>query len=143
MLWQGEISQQAAAIKAVQRLRSLVAFLQGQGIKDAASWLQWRDTAVLQGAQQAPDTLHTLLWHLDSGRCDVPWVLMFARRVLGQAPAHGHIMLAVQEMAEVMSLSVKSLARRIAWHERLYQALEDEPEFRLAWWRCVKRTLQV
>lgn len=146
LLWQGEISQQAAAIKAVQRLRSLVAFLQGQGIKDAASWLQWRDTAdaqaVLQGAQQAPDTLHTLLWHLDSGRCDVPWVLMFARRVLGQAPAHGHIMLAVQEMAEAMSLSAKSLAKRIAWHERLFQALGDAPELRLVWWRCVKRTLQ-
>ena len=148
LLWQGEITQQAAVLKAVQRLRHLVAFLQSQGITDAASWLQWRDSAdaqaVVHGAShQAPDTVHALLWHLDSGRCDVPWVLMFARRVLGQAPAHGHIMLAIQEMAEAMNLSAKALARRIAWHERLFQALEDVPEFRLAWWRCVKRTLQV
>ncbi|PIG08291.1 hypothetical protein CLU84_1134 [Comamonas sp. 26] len=147
LLWQGEITQPASTIKAVQRLRSLVTFLQGQGVTDAASWLQWRDTAdaqaVLQGAQhQPPDTINALLWHLDSGRCDVPWVLMFARRGLSQAPAHGHIMLAVQEMAEAMDLSAKALARRIAWHERLFQALDDMPEFRLAWWRCVKRTLQ-
>ena len=131
----------------MQRLRSIVAFLQSQGITDAARWLQWRDSAdaqaVVHGAShQAPDTVHALLWHLDSGRCDVPWVLMFARRVLGQAPAHGHVMLAIQEIAEAMSLSAKALARRIAWHERLFQALEDVPEFRLAWWRCVKRTLQ-
>lgn len=147
LLWQGEIAPPASAVKAVQRLRSLVAFLQGQGITNAASWLQWRDTAdaqaVLLGAPyQAPDTVNTLLWHLDSGRCDLPWVLIFARRVLGQAPAHGHIMLAVQEMAEAMNLSAKALARRIAWHERLFQALGDMPECRLAWWRGVKRTLQ-
>ena len=55
---------------------------------------------------------------------------------------HGHVMLAIQEMAEAMNLSAKALARRIAWHERLFQALGDVPEFRLAWWRCVKRTLQ-
>lgn len=147
LLWQGEIAQQAAALKAVQRLRSLVAFLQSQGITDAASWLQWRDSAdvqaVVHGAPyQAPETINALLWHLDSGRCDVPWVLMFTRRVLGQAPAHGHAMLAIQEMAEVMNLSAKVLARRIAWHERLFQALGDEPELRLTWWRCVQRTLQ-
>lgn len=147
LLWQGEITQQAAALKAAQRLRSLVAFLQSQGITDAVSWLQWRDSAdaqaVVHGApHQAPETIHALLWHLDSGRCNVPWVLMFARRVLGQAPAHGHIMLAIQEMAEAMNLSAKALARRIAWHERLFQALGDVPELRLAWWRCVKRTLQ-
>ena len=147
LLWQGEISQPVAALKAVQRLRHLVAFLQSQGITDAASWLQWRDSvdaqAVVHGApHQAPETIHALLWHLDSGRCDVPWVLTFARRVLGQAPAHGHVMLAIQEMAEAMNLSAKALARRIAWHERLFQALCDVPEFRLAWWRCVKRTLQ-
>ncbi|WP_238592603.1 MULTISPECIES: hypothetical protein [Comamonas] len=146
LLWQGEITQQTSAIKAVQRLRSIVAFLQSQGITDTASWLQWRDSAdaqvVVHGApHQAPETIHALLWHLDSGRCDVPWVLMFAKRVLGQAPAHGHIMLAIQEMAEAMNLSAKALARRIAWHERLFQALGDVPEFRLAWWRCVKRTL--
>ena len=148
LLWQGEITQQAAVLKAVQRLRSLVAFLQSQGIADAARWLQWRDSAdaqaVVHGApHQAPETINALLWHLDSGRCDVPWVLMFAKRVLGQAPAHGHVMLAMQEMAEAMNLSAKALARRIAWHERLFQALGDVPEFRLAWWRCVKRTLQV
>ncbi|KKI12413.1 hypothetical protein XA67_19735 [Comamonas thiooxydans] len=147
LLWQGEITQPVAALKAVQRLRRLVAFLQSQGLTDAASWLQWRDSAdaqaVVHGApHQAPETIYALLWHLDSGRCDVPWVLMFARRVLDQAPAHGHIMLAIQEMAEAMNLSAKALARRIAWHERLFQALEDVPEFRLAWWRCVKRTLQ-
>lgn len=147
LLWQGEITQQVAALKAVQRLSRLAAFLQSLGITDAASWLQWRNStdaqAVVHGApHQAPDTVHALLWHLDSGRCDVPWVLMFARRVLGQAPAHGHIMLAVQEMAEAMNLSAKVLARRIAWHERLFQALGDVPELRLAWWRCVKRTLQ-
>ncbi|UUC92729.1 hypothetical protein [Comamonas sp. C11] len=147
LLWQGEIASPAFVIKAVQRLRSLVAFLQGQGITNAASWLQWRDTAdaqaVLQGTQHLPTgTINALLWHLDSGRCDVPWVLMFARRVLGQAPAHGHIMLAVQEMAEAMDLSAKTLARRIAWHERLFQALGDVPELRLVWWRCAKRTLQ-
>ncbi len=147
LLWQGEITQQAAVLKAVQRLRHLVAFLQSQGITDASSWLQWRDSAdaqaVVHGAShQAPDTVHALLWHLDSGRCDVPWVLMFARRVLGQAPAYGHAMLAIQEMAEAMNLSAKALARRIAWHERLFQALGDVPELRLAWWRCVKRTLQ-
>ncbi len=147
LLWQSEITQQTSAIKAVQRLRSIVAFLQSQGITDAASWLQWRDSAdaqaVVHGApHQAPDTVHALLWHLDSGRCDVPWVLMFAKRVLGQAPAHGHIMLAIQEMAEAMNLSAKALARRIAWHERLVQALGDVPELRLAWWRCMKRTLQ-
>jgi hypothetical protein len=110
--------------------------LQSQGITDAASWLQWRDSAdaqaVVHGApHQAPDTIHALLWHLDSGRCDVPWVLMFARRVLGQAPAHGHVMLAIQEMAEAMNLSAKALARRIAWHERLFQALGDVPDFDL------------
>lgn len=147
LLWQGEIAPPASAIKAVQRLRCLVAFLQGQGITNAASWLQWRDTAdaqaVLQSTQHLPtDTINALLWYLDSGRCDVPWVLVFGRRVLGQAPAHGHILLAVQEMAEAMSLSAKALARRIAWHERLFQALGDVPELRLAWWRCVKRTLQ-
>lgn len=147
LLWQGEITQPVAALKVVQRLRHLVAFMQSQGITDAASWLQWRDSAdaqaVVHNAQhQARETIHALLWHLDSGRCDVPWVLMFARRVLGQAPAHGHIMLAIQEMAEVTNLSAKVLARRIAWHERLFQALGDVPEFRLAWWRCVKRTLQ-
>lgn len=147
LLWQGEITQQTSAIKAVQRLRSIVAFLQSQGIKDAASWLQWRDSADAQAVvhgtpHQAPDAVHALLWHLDSGRCDVPWVLTFARRVLGLAPAHGHVMLAVQEMAEAMNLSAKALARRIAWHERLFQALGDVPELRLAWWRCMKRTLQ-
>ncbi|WP_304352136.1 hypothetical protein [Comamonas testosteroni] len=147
LLWQGEITQQVAALKAVQRLRSIVTFLQSQGITDAASWLQWWDSAnaqvVVQCAQhEAPDTINALLWHLDGGRCDVPWVLMFARRVLGQAPAHGHIMLAVQEMADAMSLNAKALARRIAWHERLHQALDDVPELRLAWWRCLKRTLQ-
>jgi len=147
LLWQGKITQQVAALKAVQRLRHLVAFLQSQGITDAASWLQWRDSvdaqAVVHGAShQEPDTVNALLWHLDSVRCDVPWVLTFARRVLGQAPAYGHIMLAVQEMAEAMNLSAKALARRIAWHERLFQALGDVPELRLAWWRCVKRTLQ-
>ena len=147
LLWQGEISQQAAALKAVQRLRRLVAFLQSQGITDAASWLQWRDSAdaqaVVHGAShQAPDTIHALFWHLDSGRCDVPWVLKFARRVLGQAPAHGHLMLAVQEMAEAMGLSAKALARRIAWHERQFQALDDAPTLRLYWWQGVKRTLK-
>jgi hypothetical protein len=146
LLWQGEVTQSVSAIKAVQRLRGLVAFLQSQGVTDAAGWLQWRDSAdaqaLVHGAQdQAPDTTHALLWHLDSGRCDVPWVLMFARRVLGQAPAHGHIMLAIQEMAEAMSLSAKALAKSIAWHERLFQALGDVPELRLTWWRCVKRTL--
>ena len=148
LLWQGETTQQVVAIKAVQRLRNLVTFLQSQGITDAARWLQWRDSAdaqaVVHGApHQAPETINALLWHLDSVRCDVPWVLMFAKRVLGQAPAHGHVMLAMQEMAEAMNLSAKALARRIAWHERLFQALGDVPEFRLAWWRCVKRTLQV
>lgn len=147
LLWQGEIALPASAIKAVQRLRCLVAFLQGQGITNVASCLQWRDTAdaqaVLQGAQHLPtDTINALLWHLNSGHCDVPWVLTFARRVLGQAPAQGHIMLAVQEMAEAMDLDVKALARRIAWHERLFQALGDAPELRLVWWRCVKRALQ-
>ena len=147
LLWQGEITQQAAVLKAVQRLRHLVAFLQSQGITDAARWSQWRDSAdaqaVVHGAShQEPDTVNALLWHLDSVRCDVPWVLTFARRVLGQAPAYGHIMLAVQEMAEAMNLGAKTLARRIAWHERLFQALGDVPELRLAWWRCVKRTLQ-
>ncbi len=136
LLWQGEITQQAAALKAVQRLRRLVAFLQSQGITDAASWLQWRDSAdaqaVVHGAShQEPDTVNALLWHLDSGRCDVPWVLTFARRVLGQAPAYGHIMLAVQEMAEAMNLSAKALARRIAWHERQFQALDDAPAFKV------------
>ena len=146
LLWQGEIAL-PAAIKAVQRLRCLVMFLQGQGVTNAASWLQWRDSAdaqaVLQGAQHLPaDMIAALVWFLDLGRCDVPWVLKFARRVLGQAPAHGHIMLAIQEIAEAMGLSAKALAMRIAWHERLYQALDDGPEQRLAWWRCVKRTLQ-
>lgn len=116
LLWQGEITQPVAALKAAQRLRCLVAFLQSQGITDAASWLQWRDLAdaqaVVHGATyQAPDTIHALLWHLDSGRCDVPWVLTFARRVLGQGPAHGHVMLAILEMAEAMNLSAKVLAR--------------------------------
>lgn len=147
LLWQGEITQQAAALKAVQRLRSLVAFLQNQSVTDAARWLQWRDSADAQAvvhdvSHQEADTINALLWHLGSVRCDVPWVLMFARRVLGQAPAHGHVMLAIQEMAEAMNLSAKALARRIAWHERLFQALGDVPERRLAWWRCVKRTLQ-
>lgn len=147
LLWQGEITQQAAALKAAQRLRSLVTFLQSQGITETARWLQWRDSAdaqaVVHGAShQAPETIHAVLWHLASGRCDVPWVLTFARRVLGQAPAHGHVMLAIQEMAEAMNLSAKVLARRIAWHERLFQALGDVSDLRLAWWRCVKRTLQ-
>lgn len=146
LLWQGAITQPAFALKAVQRLRSLVMFLKSQGVTDATSWLQWRGTAdaqaVIQNAQQAPGTLNAVLWHLDCGRCDVPWVLMFAKRVLGQAPAHGHIMLAIQEMAEAMNLSAKALARRIALHERLFQALGDVPELRLAWWRGVKRTLQ-
>ncbi|KGH31221.1 hypothetical protein P353_06830 [Comamonas testosteroni] len=148
LLWQGEIDSPASALKAVKRLRSLVAFLQGQGITDAASWLQWRDVADAQAVvrdapHQAPETIYALLWHLDSGRCDVPWVLTFARRVLGQAPAHGHVMLSIQEMADAMNLSTKALTRRIAWHERLFQALSDVPELRQAWWRCMKLTLQV
>ncbi|WP_255439393.1 hypothetical protein [Comamonas sp. Z3] len=147
LLWHGEIAQSACAIKAVQCLRSLVTFLETLGLTNAASWLQWRDSAdaqaVLQGAQHLPaDMIAALVWFLDLGRCDVPWVLKFARRVLGQAPAHGHIMLAIQEIAEAMGLSARALARRIAWHERLYRALDDGPEQRLAWWRCVKRTLQ-
>lgn len=144
LLWQGEITQPAFAPKAVQRLRSLAAFLEGQGVTGATSWLQWRDSTdaqeVVQNALNQPAVMiEALLWHLDSGRCDVPWVLTFARRVLGQAPAHGHILLAVQEMAEAMD---KALAGRIAWHERLFQALGDAPELRLVWWRCVKRILQ-
>ena len=102
-----------------------------------------RLVVLLQQYGPAEDAeLALLLWHLDSVRCDVPWVLTFARRVLGQAPAYGHIMLAVQEMAEAMNLSAKALARRIAWHERQFQALDDAPALRLSWWQSVKRTLQ-
>ncbi len=51
-------------------------------------------------------------------------------------------MLAVQEMAEAMGLSARALARRIAWHERQFQALDDAPPLRLYWWQGVKRTLK-
>ena len=51
-------------------------------------------------------------------------------------------MLAVQEMAEAMGLSARALARRIAWHERQFQALDDAPTLRLYWWQGVKRTLK-
>ncbi|MDO4969634.1 MAG: hypothetical protein Q4E66_09290 [Comamonadaceae bacterium] len=66
LLWQSEISQQVAALKAVQRLRRLVTFLQSQGITDAASWLQWRDLADAQAvvhsaSHQAPDTVAVAL----------------------------------------------------------------------------------
>ena len=119
LLWQGAVSQPEAARKAVRLLRGLTTFLQGQGISNAASWLQWREAvqvqSIAQEAREEPvETVRALLWHLDSVRCDVPWVLTFARRVLGQAPAYGHIMLAVQEMAEAMNLGAKTLARRIA-----------------------------
>ena len=147
LLWQGAVSQPEAARKAVRLLRGLTTFLQGQGISNAASWLQWREAvqvqSIAQEAREEPvETVRALLWHLDSVRCDVPWVLTFARRVLGQAPAYGHIMLAVQEMAEAMNLGAKTLARRIAWHERQFQALDDAPALRLSWWQSVKRTLQ-
>ena len=147
LLWQGAVSAPEAARKAVRHLRGLATFLQSQGIVDAASWLHWREVvpvpALVQSAgEQAPETVHGVLWHLNHGRCDVPWVMRFAKRVLGQSPAHGHIMLAVQEMADAMSLSAKALARRIAWHERQFQALDDAPALRLSWWQSVKRTLQ-
>lgn len=147
LLWQGAVSDPEVACKAVRHLRGLATFLQRQGISDAASWLQWREAvqvqSIAQGAIEEPvETARAVLWHLDHGRCDVPWVLRFAKRVLGQAPAHGHIMLAVQEMAETMGLSAQALARRIAWHERQYQALDDAPALRLHWWQSVKRALQ-
>ena len=93
LLWQGEVSEAGMARKAVRILRGLTAFLQGQGITDAASWLQWREAvqvqSIAQEAREEPvETVRAVLWHLDHGRCDVPWVLKFARRVLGQAPAH-------------------------------------------------------
>lgn len=147
LLWRGAVSETEEASKAVRHLRGLATFLQRQGITDAASWLHWRDVvpvqAVVQSAnEQAPETVHAVLWHLNHGRCDVPWVMRFAKRVLGHAPAHGHIMLAVQEMADAMSLSAQALARRIAWHERQFQALDDAPALRLCWWQGVRRTLQ-
>ena len=147
LLWQGAVSQPEAARKAVRLLRGLTTFLQGQGISNAACWLQWREAvqvqSIAQEAREEPvETVRAVLWHLDHGRCDVPWVLKFARRVLGQAPAHGHLMLAVQEMAEAMGLSARALARRIAWHERQFQALDDAPTLRLYWWQGVKRTLK-
>lgn len=147
LLWQGAVSQPEAARKAVRLLRGLTTFLQGQGISNAACWLQWREAvqvqSIAQEAREEPvETVRAVLWHLDHGRCDVPWVLKFARRVLGQAPAHGHLMLAVQEMAEAMGLSARALARRIAWHERQFQALDDAPPLRLYWWQGVKRTLK-
>ncbi len=40
LLWQGVITQPVAALKAAQRLHRLVAFLQSQGITDAARWSQ-------------------------------------------------------------------------------------------------------
>lgn len=147
LLWQGTVTEPEVARKAVRLLRGLTLFLQRQGSSDAVSWLQWREAvqvqSIAQGAREEPvETVRAVLWHLDHGRCDVPWVLRFAKRVLGQAPAHGHIMLAVQEMAETMGLSAKALARRIAWHERQFQALDDAPALRLYWWQSVKRTLQ-
>lgn len=147
LLWQGEVSEPEVASKAVRHLRGLATFLQRQGITDAVSWLHWREVVPVQAlvqdaSEQALETVHAVLWHLNHGRCDVPWVMRFAKRVLGQSPAHGHIMLAVQEMADAMSLSAKALARRIAWHERQFQALDDAPALRLSWWQSVKRTLQ-
>lgn len=147
LLWQGAVSAPEVASKAVRHLRGLATFLQMQGITDAASWLHWREVvpvqAVIQSASEhSPEAVHAVLWHLNHGRCDVPWVMRFAKRVLGQPPAHGHIMLAVQEMADAMSLSAQALARRIAWHERQFQALDDAPALRLSWWQSVKCTLQ-
>lgn len=147
LLWQGTVTEPEVARKAVRLLRGLTLFLQRQGSSDAVSWLQFRETAqvqsIAQRAREEPvETVRAVLWHLDHGRCDVPWVLRFAKRVLGQSPAHGHIMLAVQEMAETMGLSAQALARRIAWHERQFQALDDAPALRLYWWQSVKRTLQ-
>lgn len=147
LLWQGAVSNPEVACKAVRHLRGLATFLQSQGIVDAASWLHWREVVPVQvlvqdASEHSPEAVHAVLWHLNHGRCDVPWVMRFAKRVLGQAPAHGHIMLAVQEMADVMSLSAKALARRVAWHERQFQALDDAPALRLCWWQGVRRTLQ-
>lgn len=147
LLWQGAVSDPEVACKAVRELRGLATFLQRQGIADAASWLHWREVVPVQpmvqdASEHSPEAVHAVLWHLNHGRCDVPWVMRFAKRVLGQTPAHGHIMLAVQEMADAMSLSAKALARRIAWHERQFQALDDSPALRLYWWQGVKRTLQ-
>lgn len=147
LLWQGAVSAPEVARKAVQNLRGLATFLQRQGISEAAGWLHWREVVPVQAmvqdaSEHSPEAVHAVLWHLNHGRCDVPWVMRFAKRVLGQAPAHGHIMLAVQEMADAMSLSAKALARRIAWHERQFQALDDAPALRLFWWQGVKNTLQ-
>lgn len=147
LLWQGAVSNPEVACKAVRHLRGLATFLQSQGIVDAASWLHWREVVPVQvlvqdASEHSPEAVHAVLWRLNHGRCDVPWVMRFAKRVLGQAPAHGHIMLAVREMADAMSLSAKALARRIAWHERQFQALDDAPALRLSWWQSVKRTLQ-
>lgn len=147
LLWRGAVSEPEEASKAVQNLRGLATFLQRQGISEAAGWLHWREVVPVQAmvqdaSEHSPEAVHAVLWHLNHGRCDVPWVMRFAKRVLGQAPAHGHIMLAVQEMADAMSLSAKALARRIAWHERQFQALDDAPALRLFWWQGVKNTLQ-
>lgn len=128
-------------------MRGLTAFLQGHGISDAAGWLQSREAvkvqSIAQGAiEEHVETVRAVLCHLDHRCCDVPWVLRFAKRILGQAPGHGYIMLAVQEMAETMGLSAKVLTRRIAWYERQFQTLDDAPALRLYWWQSVKRTLQ-
>src|SRR5690606_1968439 len=70
LLWQGAISEPEVACKAVRDLRELAKFLQSQGLTDAASWLHWREVmpvqAVVQSAsEQAPETVHAVLWHLD------------------------------------------------------------------------------
>ncbi len=90
LLWQGEVSEAGMARKAVRILRGLTVFLQGQGhyrcgqlVAMAGSCAGSVDCSKSQRGTRR--TVRAVLWHLDHGRCNVPWVLKFARRVLGQA----------------------------------------------------------
>jgi hypothetical protein len=148
MLWHADTTGVPEILQATAALRSLVLFVAGQGVATGEAWQAWCGStqariAIRKAEFQLPANFaEVLLWQLEACRYDVPWALAFARRVLGKAPAQGHMMLALQEIAEAMGLEAKVLARRVALHERLCHAIEDVPVLRLWWWRCVKRELR-
>ena len=146
LLWHGSAAEVPGILQATAALRSLVLFLQKQGITTGDAWQAWCGSAQAVIAIRKDPLLGNmaavLLWQSETGRHDVPWVLAFARRVLGKASVQGHMLPALRKIASVMELSTKALARRVAMHERLCHAIDDVPVLRLWWWRCVKRELR-
>lgn len=146
LLWHGSAAEVPGILQATAALRSLVLFLHKQGITTGDAWQAWCGSAqALIAIRKDPllgNMAAVLLWQSETGRHDMPWVLSFARRVLGKACAQGHMLPALRKIAGAMELNTKALARRVAMHERLCHAIDDVPVLRLWWWRYVKRELR-